>query len=150
MPARAIAVAPDTRAGMYEAMCRAVIDGGGTLADITVAEGLVWSDPAHPGAFPGLVAEARKLEWIQLPYAGIEPFADHLDERWRWTCGKGVYAPAVAETVLALMLAGQKHLHGYSRASGWSRPVGRILGGSRVTILGGGGITDHLLPLLAP
>jgi len=150
VPARAIAVAPDTRAGMYEAMCRAVIDGGGTLADITVAEGLVWSDPAHPGAFPDLVAEARKLEWIQLPYAGIEPFADHLDERWRWTCGKGVYAPAVAETVLALMLAGQKHLHGYSRASGWSRPVGRILGGSRVTILGGGGITDHLLPLLAP
>ena len=73
MPARAIAVAPDTRAGMYEAMCRAVIDGGGTLADISVAEGLVWSDPARPEAFPSLVAEASRLEWIQLPYAGIEP-----------------------------------------------------------------------------
>ncbi|MDG2220147.1 MAG: hypothetical protein P8L85_02130 [Rubripirellula sp.] len=75
VPARAIAVAPDTRAGMYEAMCRAVIDGGGTLADISVAEGLVWSDPARPEAFPSLVAEASRLEWIQLPYAGIEPFS---------------------------------------------------------------------------
>jgi len=97
-----------------------------------------------------VAAAARRLEWIQLPYAGIEPFAHHLDDRWNWTCGKGVYAPAVAETVLAMVLAGQKHLHGYAREAGWSAPVGRVLAGSRVTVLGGGGITRCLLPLLAP
>ena len=87
---------------------------------------------------------------IQLPYAGIEPFANNLDSKWRWTCGKGVYAPAVAETVLALALSLSKNLHGYARASEWSGPVGRYLHGSNVTILGGGGITVELLPLLAP
>ena len=150
MPSRRIAVAPDTRPGMYEAMCRAVTAGGGTVVDNAEAEGLIWADPAMVEAFPDLVADARRLEWIQLPYAGIEPFAHHLDERWTWTCGKGVYAPAVAETVLALMLAGQKNLHGYARESSWSGPVGRTLSGSRITILGGGGITEHLIPLLAP
>ena len=150
MPSRPVAVAPDTRPAMYEAMARAVTAGGATLVDATDAEGLIWADPARPDAFPELIAAATRLEWIQLPYAGIEPFAHHLDERWTWTCGKGVYAPAVAETVLAMILSGQKHLHVYARASSWSGPVGRVLTGSRVTVLGGGGITAHLLPLLAP
>jgi len=150
MTSRPIAVAPDTRPAMYEAMCRAVAAGGGRLVEPADADGLVWADPAGVDGFPEVVANAQNLEWIQLPYAGIEPFAHHLDDRWTWTCGKGVYAPAVAETALGMILAGQKHLHGYSRATSWSDPVGRVLAGSRITVLGGGGITGHLLPLLAP
>ena len=150
MPSRLVTVAPDTRPAMYEAMTRAVIAGGGTLVDTADAEGLIWADPARPDAFPDVIASTKRLEWIQLPYAGIEPFAHHLDDRWTWTCGKGVYAPAVAEMALAMILSGQKHLHGYARASSWSGPVGRMLAGSRVTVLGGGGITSHLIPLLAP
>jgi len=150
MTARNIAVAPDTRPAMYEAMCRAVVEGGGTVADLADAEGLVWADPARPDRFPDMVAEAERLTWIQLPYAGIEPFAHHLDPRWSWTCGKGVYAPAVAETVMAQVLALCKNLHGYARATTWEGAVGRVLAGSRVTVLGGGGITRCLLPLLAP
>jgi len=141
---------PDTRPAMHGAMTRAVVAGGGTLVEVTDAEGLIWADPARTDSFPALAASSPRLEWVQLPYAGIEPFAHHLDDRWRWTCGKGVYAPAVAETVLAMVLAGQKHLHGYAREARWSAPVGRVLAGSRVTVLGGGGITAHLLPLLAP
>ena len=150
MSSRPVAVVPDTRPTMYEAMARAVTAGGATLVDTADAEGLIWADPARPDAFPDVIATTTRLEWIQLPYAGIEPFAHHLDDRWTWTCGKGVYAPAVAETALAMILSGQKHLHGYARASSWSDPVGRVLTGSRVTVLGGGGITRHLLPLLAP
>ena len=56
----------------------------------------------------------------------------------------------MAETVLSLILALGKNLHGYARMQSWSGPEGRILAGSRITILGGGGITSHLLPLLAP
>ncbi len=150
MSSRPVTVAPDTRPTMYEAMARAVTAGGATLVDTVDAEGLIWADPARPDTFPDVIATTTRLEWIQLPYAGIEPFAHHLDDRWTWTCGKGVYAPAVAETALAMILSGQKHLHGYARASSWSDPVGRVLTGSRVTVLGGGGITRHLLPLLAP
>ena len=147
---RTVAVAPDTRPAMYARMCAAVDAAGAQRVDISGAEGLVWADPGNIDAFPEIVAEADRLEWIQLPYAGIEPFAHHLDERWTWTCGKGVYAPAVAEMALAMSLAGFKHLHGYSRADTWSAPVGRLLAGSRVTVLGGGGITESLLPLLSP
>ena len=150
MPSRLVTVAPDTRPAMYEAMTRAVIAGGATLVDTADAEGLIWADPARPDTFPDVIAATTRLEWIQLPYAGIEPFAHHLDDRWTWTCGKGVYAPAVAEMTLAMILSGQKHLYGYARASSWSGPVGRMLAGSRVTVLGGGGITSHLIPLLAP
>ncbi len=135
---------------MYARMSAAVEAGGGTIADIDRAEGLIWADPGNTAAFPVLVADADRLEWIQLPYAGIEPFAHHLDDRWTWTCGKGVYAPAVAETALAMALAGFKHLHGYAREHSWSAPVGRLLAGSRVTVLGGGGIAACLLPLLEP
>ncbi len=147
---RPIAVAPDTRPEMYAAMCSAVDAAGGRLVDPREAEGLVWADPSRPDLFPSVVEGADRLEWIQLPYAGIEPFAHHLDQRWTWTCGKGVYAPAVAETVMALALALSKNLHGYARAGRWSKPVGRYLADARVTILGGGGIAECLLPLLAP
>ena len=147
---RLIAVAPDTRPEMHAAMCGAVDAAGGRLVDPQEAEGLVWADPSRPDLFPSVVEGADRLEWIQLPYAGIEPFAHHLDQRWTWTCGKGVYAPAVAETVMALALALCKNLHGYARADCWSKPVGRYLADARVTILGGGGIAECLLPLLAP
>ncbi|MEE2767706.1 MAG: NAD(P)-dependent oxidoreductase [Actinomycetota bacterium] len=147
---RPIAVAPDTRQDMHEAMSQAVESAGGQLVDPSDAEGLVWADPARPDLFPSIVDGADRLEWIQLPYAGVEPFAHHLDDRWTWTCGKGVYAPAVAESVMALALALVKNLPAYSRADTWLPPTGRYLAGSRVTILGGGGITKCLLPLLAP
>ncbi|SVD84057.1 uncharacterized protein METZ01_LOCUS436911, partial [marine metagenome] len=147
---RPIAVAPDTRPEMHAAMCGAVDAAGGRLVDPQEAEGLVWADPSRPDLFPSVVEGADRLEWIQLPYAGIEPFAHHLNQRWTWTCGKGVYAPAVAETVMALALALCKNLHGYARADRWSKPVGRYLADARVTILGGGGIAECLLPLLAP
>ena len=144
-----VAVAPDTRPEMYKMMCDAVKRSGATLTGVEDAEGLVWADPARPELFPEIIEKAASLQWIQLPYAGIEPFADNLDPKWIWTCGKGVYAPAVAETVLALALSLSKNLHEYARTTEWSGPVGRYLQGSNVTILGGGGITVELLPLLA-
>jgi phosphoglycerate dehydrogenase-like enzyme len=90
------------------------------------------------------------VRWVQLPYAGIEPFADHLDPALVWTCGKGVYARPVAEHALALMLAGLRGLGVYARADRWREPIGRNLLGAAVTIVGGGGICDELIPLLDP
>lgn len=149
-PRPKIAVAPDTRPTMHRKLCAAVEAGGGQVSPLEEATGLVWADPARPDLFPEMATRAPHLEWIQLPYAGIEPFAQHLDPQWTWTCGKGVYSNEVAETALAMSLAGFKNLHDYARQQSWSGPVGRVLSGSNLTILGGGGITRSLLPLLAP
>jgi phosphoglycerate dehydrogenase-like enzyme len=61
-----------------------------------------------------------------------------------------VYARPVAEMALTLALAGMRGLGTYARADRWERPQGTNLVGSRVTILGGGGITEELVGLLAP
>ncbi len=61
-----------------------------------------------------------------------------------------MYAEPVAEHALALALAGLRQVGRYARTAGWSRGTGVNLLGARVTILGGGGITESLLRLLGP
>lgn len=127
-----------------------VTDGGGVLVDVTDAEAIMWSDPRSPGDLADLLDAHPAIRWVQLPFAGIEPFHDVLDRPVTWTCGKGVYAEPVAEHALALVLAGLRHVAAYARTVGWSAPAGRNLLGARVTVLGGGEITQSLLRLLAP
>jgi phosphoglycerate dehydrogenase-like enzyme len=145
-----IAVAPLTRPVMADAFLAAARAAGAAICGPEDADGLLWADPTRPELFDDVVAHARRLRWIQLPFAGIEGFVRYLDPRFIWTCGKGVYAQPVAEHVLALTLAGLRHLHGYARADSWSAPVGRNLVSARVTIFGGGGICESVLELFAP
>jgi phosphoglycerate dehydrogenase-like enzyme len=92
------------------------------------------------------------VRWVQLPWAGIEPYVDvvraHADRTW--TCGKGVYAEPVAEHALALLLGGLRGVGRYARRTSWSEPYGTNLFHAKVVIIGGGGITESLLRLLAP
>lgn len=143
---RAIAVEPECwrKAGVVQAVEAA----GTTVVPVEEATGLIWADPQNPQLFPGIVHDG--LDWVQLPYAGIGPFLDNLDHQRLWTCGKGVYARPVAEAVLAMLLAGLRNIHNYARARKWSEPVGTNLHNANVVILGGGGITHELLPLLKP
>lgn len=83
-------------------------------------------------------------------FAGIENFVTIIDDSRTWTCGKGVYAEPVGEHVVGLALAGMRNIADYSRTKKWSGPRGFNLLGARVTIVGGGGITETLLRLLAP
>jgi phosphoglycerate dehydrogenase-like enzyme len=129
---------------------RAVVAGGGALTDIEDAEALIWTDAREPRELRDLLDAHPQVRWVQLPWAGIEPFVDVLDHDRTWTCGKGVYAEPVAEHALALALAGLRGIAGYARTSSWSPPVGRNLLGGRVTILGGGEITRSLVRLLRP
>ena len=143
-------VAVEPRSGRHDSLVDAVRAGGGEVVDAADAEALVWADAARPDLLPGVLAAAPDLRWVQLPYAGIESFTHLLDHDRTWTCGKGVYAPPVAEHALALALAGMRHVAGYARADRWEAPVGRNLLGARVTVLGGGEITVSLAELLAP
>ena len=145
-----VAVEPDC--WRRESLVAAVEIGGGEVVSPGSAEVLVWAEPAQADLLPPMLDENSNIDWVQLPYAGIEPFVEMLRSRphLTWTCGKGVYASPVAEHVLALALAGFRAVNTYSRADTWSEPRGQNLLGAKVTILGGGGITEELLPLLAP
>jgi phosphoglycerate dehydrogenase-like enzyme len=130
----------------------AVEAGGGEVVPPGEASAVVWGHHAKPEGLGLLLDEHPHLEWVQLPWAGIEANLEvvraHPDKRW--TCGKGVYAEPVAEHALALALAGLRHLATYARATAWGTGEGRNLLGARVAILGGGGITESLLRLLGP
>ena len=146
-PPRILVAPNDPGPGM-----RAAIEQGGghVVDDPAEAEGLVWLDPHDPRPLGPLLADGRGIRWIQLPFAGIDPFLGHLDPSRTWTSGKGVYAEPVAEMILAMLLAGVRELVRYARTSTWSERVGRNLFDAHIVVLGGGEITRTLLPLLEP
>jgi phosphoglycerate dehydrogenase-like enzyme len=144
-----IAVLP---AGSRGYLASAVEAGGGALSEPGDAVALVWTEVADASGLGRVLDGYPGLRWVQLPWAGVEPYVDVIrthPER-TWTCGKGVYAEPVAEHALALALAGRRGLDHYARARAWSPQRGHNLLGGRVTIIGGGGIAESLLRLLGP
>ena len=141
------AVVPGPVAGI---VADAVTSAGGKLTDPDDAEALVWTNPFDPGALAGVLQAHPGIRWVQLPFAGVELFAGLFGDGRTWTCTKGSYAEPVAEHALALALAGLRQLPRRARARSWGDQAGIRLAGARVTVVGGGGITEALLRLLAP
>ena len=110
---------------MHTAMVEAVEAAGGTVVPIAEASALMFADPAAAASFPEIIAAGPDVEWIQLPYAGIETFSHHLDHDHTWTCGKGVYAPPVAEWIMTALLTAFRDIPRYVRASSWPKQDGK-------------------------
>lgn len=142
-----IAIAPETSPAW---ITDAVIAGGGVVAPAAEATAAVWTAARDADGLKAFIEANDHLEWIQVPFAGVERFLPVIDDSRTWTCGKGVYAEPVAEHALALALAGLRNVADYARAKTWTGPVGRNLLGASVTIVGGGGITESLIRLLTP
>lgn len=145
-PARPVSfVAEAVRAGGG----RPLVPGDDAAAS---AEAVVWSDHRDPDGLAALLDAHPGVRWVQLPWAGVEPYLPviraHTDRTW--TCAKGIYAEPVAEHALGLALAGLRGLGAYARAGRWTGQRGRNLLGARVTVLGGGGIARSFLRLLGP
>jgi phosphoglycerate dehydrogenase-like enzyme len=129
----------------------AVRSGGGTVVGLADGpDALVWMRPGDGAGLRDAVATAASVRWVQLPFAGVEDVADSLDPQRMWTCAKGVYAEPTAEHALALTLAGLRRLPTRARARSWGEQAGATLYDAPVVVLGGGGITEALLALLAP
>jgi len=149
-----IAVLP---AGERSWATAAVDDAGGIVVAPAEAEALLWmANGNHAGGRPSdlsaILSAHPAIGWVQLPWAGVEPFAQAgmFDHDHVWTCAKGIYAEPVAEHALALTLAALRSLKAFSQARQWTTEAARTLFGGRVTIYGAGGITSELLALLAP
>ena len=141
-----IALAP---AGAPEWLADAITAGGGTLVSPAEAEGLVWFGPFEPEDLRPVLAESP-ARWVQLPWAGVEPYLGMLTPDREWTCGKGVYAEATAEHALLLTLSLLRDMRRRLRADRWEPRSGHTLFGAKVTVVGGGGIGEVLLDLLRP
>jgi phosphoglycerate dehydrogenase-like enzyme len=139
-----------TRSGAADRYAAAVEEGGGEIVDVGAARGLIWAEPAAPDRLRAVLADHAGLEWVQLPFAGIEAYGPLLDHARTWTCAKRIYGQTTAEHALTLVLAAFRNLRDYLRADHWTPDRGRNLFGARVTILGAGGVGQALLSLLDP
>jgi phosphoglycerate dehydrogenase-like enzyme len=142
-----IAIAPESSPAW---ITDAVIAGGAVVASPSEATAAVWTAARDAEGLKAFIEANDHLDWIQVPFAGVERFLPVIDDSRTWTCGKGVYAEPVAEHALALALAGLRNVADYARAKTWTGPVGRNLLNASVTIVGGGGITESLIRLLTP
>jgi phosphoglycerate dehydrogenase-like enzyme len=141
-------IAPDPDEHAY--LAQAVRDGGGRVVDAADADAVIWTAPLDGERLTQFLDDNPHLQWVALPFAGIEPFAHLIGPDRVWTCGKGVYAAPVAEHALMLALAGMRGGIRYARQRTWSEPYGHNLDDASVTILGGGAITARLVELLQP
>ena len=134
-----------------ELVVEAVEAGGGTVVGLDEEpEALVWMLPRDPARLQATLDAAPSVQWVQLPFAGVEAFVDVMTPDRTWTCAKGVYSEPTAEHAMALALAGLRRLPTHARATSWGEQGATTLYDADVVVLGAGGITQALLGLLAP
>lgn len=132
------------------ALAEAVIGGGGRLVDDPAsAEAIIWAADAPLTLRPLLHDGVR---WVQLSSAGIEDWfaAGVIDDRRIWTAAKGVYAPPIAEYILAAILTFARDLPTAVRQQSWQPLHPTRLKDATVGIFGAGLIGRELLRLLQP
>jgi phosphoglycerate dehydrogenase-like enzyme len=112
--------------------------------------GLIWTDYSQPEALGILIDENPQLEWVQLPFAGVDAFSEALGKPVRFTSAKGAYAEPVAEHALALCLALGRAIPERVVAKSWGRKFAVSLYEANIVIVGGGGITEELMRQLKP
>jgi phosphoglycerate dehydrogenase-like enzyme len=129
----------------------AVTKAGATVSPLTSNVGaLIWTDYARPAALAELLDANPQIEWVQLPFAGVDAFAEVLKRSTVFTSAKGSYREPVAEHALALCLALARKIPERVMAKTWGKKFAVSLYDSHVLIVGGGGIAEELISLLAP
>lgn len=138
----------------------AVEAGGGVVEPLSSdTKGLVWLSERLADQLQTILDEHPAIEWVQLPWAGVDAFATVLaglaqrDEATRpvVTSAKGAYSEPVAEHALTLLLACLREIPQKARLGRWKEErSGLSLFGRHVVIIGAGGIAHAIIDLLAP
>jgi phosphoglycerate dehydrogenase-like enzyme len=138
----------------------AVEAGGGVVEPLSSdTKGLVWLSERLADELQAILDEYPAIEWVQLPWAGVDAFATVLaglaqrDEATRpvVTSAKGAYSEPVAEHALTLLLACLREIPQKARLGRWKEErSGLSLFGRHVVIIGAGGISHAIIDLLAP
>ena len=130
--------------------------GGEPCKMAQTVTGVIWTNYADPAGLHRLIIENPQLRWVQLPFAGVDAFAEVIaDPRIRernliFTSAKGSYREPVAEHALALCLALGRAIRERVLAKSWGKKFAKSLYDSNVLVVGGGGITEELVKLLEP
>ncbi len=135
----------------------AVEKGGGRVSLLsTETRGLVWLSEKRADELAEILRSHPAIEWVQLPWAGVDGFQDLFagldhDTAPIFTSAKGSYSEPVAEHALALTLALQREVPSKSRDAQWQKArTGLSLYGNHIVVVGAGGITAELIRLLKP
>ena len=132
----------------YEA---AVSRAGGVIAPLGAeVRALIWTDYSAPELLAKTIEENPQLEWVQLPFAGVDAFAKLLSAPVKFTSAKGSYKEPVAEHALALALALGRLLPMRIRATSWGERSAVSFFDSNVLLVGAGGISEELIEMLRP
>lgn len=129
----------------------AVLESGSTLSPLDENVGaLIWTDYSDPEGLEQTLINNPQLEFVQLPFAGVDAFQNVLHYPVRFACAKGSYREPVAEHALMLAMSLGRVIPERVRASSWGRKFAASLYDANILIVGAGGITEELLKLLAP
>ncbi|MDH6533082.1 phosphoglycerate dehydrogenase-like enzyme [Aurantimicrobium minutum] len=155
-----IAILPERRdngtPGGTTVFLDAVESAGGVVSELNAeTRGLIWLSYKKSAELGEVLDANPQLTWVQLPWAGVDAYADVLTRCARpglvFTSAKGSYAQPVAEHALAMTLALLRALPRRARATSWDAvPRGISLYRKNITIIGAGGIARELIRLLEP
>lgn len=129
----------------------AVLSAGGKIAPMSgEVKAVIWTDYTKPAELEALLDNNPQIEWVQLPFAGVDAFSKIISRPFLFTSAKGAYREPVAEHALALSLSLMRIIPERVRATSWGRRFAHTLYDSNVVIVGGGGIAEELIKLLTP
>ncbi len=90
---------------------------------------------------PALLAEAKKLKWMQMTWAGVDAIDSFVPRDLLLTNASGAFGPVISEYVMASLLSLARLLPTYIRQQTWQRQSRELtLEGKRALILGAGDI----------
>ena len=125
---------------------QAVVAAGGKVASLSEqVTALIWTDYSAPESLGNMLGQNPQIEWVQLPFAGVDAFAEILSAPVRFTSAKGSYKEPVAEHALALSLALARKIPVRVKATSWGKREAVSFYDSNILIVGAGGITEELI-----
>jgi phosphoglycerate dehydrogenase-like enzyme len=137
----------------FDAYVDAIETSGGLIAKMGPnVEALVWTDYARPDLLAAMLEDNPQLRFVQLPFAGVDAFSQIIagSPQITFTSAKRSYSEPVAEHALMLCMALGRIIPERVRAKSWGKKHADSLFDAEVVIVGGGGIAQQLVELLAP